>query len=167
MKNISLFLLMLLFASCKKEDNQELTFHTGIQVVVVDNDGNDLLDKNTTGFISIDNITLTVSGDNDKNNGKTPYYPYYTFKDYLSPQYAIIRWSEELNKNYLQIMMNFIFSNTSTIIEWGNGLAPDTLRADIIFNKKKMDVRNGNLYLNEDLVRAKNSRGEQIVTIKK
>lgn len=167
MKNILAFLFILLFASCKKEDSQELTFHTGIQVVVVDQYGNDLLDKNTTGFISLDNLTLTVSGDNDKNNGKPPYYPYYTLKDYLSPQFTIIRWSEELNKNYLQIMMDFTLSNTSTIIEWGNGLASDTLRADIIFNKKKMEVRNGNLYLNEDLVRAENSRGERIVTIQK
>lgn len=167
MKNISLVLFILLFISCKKEDNQELTFHTGVQVIVVDKDGNDLLDKNTAGFIPFDGISLTVSGDNDKNNGKPSYYPYYTFKDYLSPQRAVIRWSEELNKNYLQIMMDFIFSNTSTIIEWGNGLGPDTLRADIIFNKKKMEVRNGNLYLNEDLVRAQNSRGERIVTIQK
>lgn len=167
MKNILAFLFILLFASCKTDENLELTFHTGVQVIVVDDDGNDLLDKNTTGFIPFDKITLTVSGDNDKNNGKPPYYPYTTLKDYVSPQYTIIRWSEELNKNYLHIMMDFTFSNTSTIINWGNDFAPDTLRADIIFNKKKMEVRNGNLYLNEDLVRTKNSRGERIVTIQK
>lgn len=158
---------MLLFASCKKNDNLELTFHTGVQVVVVDSDGNDLLDKSTTGFIPFDNISLTVSGDNDNNNGKLPYYPYSTLKDYLSPQHAFIKWSEELNKNYLIIMMNYTLSNTSTIIEWGNDLAPDTLRADIILNKKKMEVRYSNLYLNEDLVRTENSRGERIVKIQK
>lgn len=158
---------MLLFASCKKEDNKELTFHTGVYVIVVDKDGNDLLDKNTAGFIPFEGISLTVSGDNDKNNGKTSYYPYYTLKDNPSPQRALMVWSDEENKNYLRIAMNHAFSNTSTIIEWGNGLAPDTLRADIIFNKKKMEVRNGNLYLNENLVRDKNSRGEQIVKIQK
>src|SRR5690606_13675800 len=123
--------------------------------------------KNTVGFIPLDNITLTVSGDNDKNNGKPPYYPYYTLKDYVSPQNTVVRWSEELNKNYLDIMMDFIFSNTSTIINWGNDFAPDTLSADLYFDKKRMEVRYGNLYLNSDLVRTKNSKGEGYVTIQK
>lgn len=167
MKNIALLIVILLSASCKKEENQDFNVYTRVQIVVLDIDGNDLLDKNNTGSISLDDITLSVSGDNDKNNGNPPYYPYYTLKDYLSPQYKYIQWSEELNKNYLSIVMDHTRSNTSTIIDWGNGFAPDTIRAEIIFDKKRMEVKYSNLYLNEDLVRTENSKGERIVKIQK
>lgn len=160
MKKISLFLFVLLFASCKKDDNKDLTVFTEVRVIVVDHNGNDLLDKNTNGFIPLENISLTTLGDNDKSNGKPPFYPYYTIKEFVSPEYVQnIQWSEELKKNYLRIFLDHTFSNTSTIINWGSNYLSDTLRATIIFDETKMEVKYNDLYLNEKLVKPEKSEG--------
>jgi len=168
MKIISAFLLIILFVSCKKNSSQDYTINSLVQIVVVDNNDNDLLDTNTNGFIPLDDITLTVSGDNDMNNGKPPFYPYFTTIDFASPvETKIIRWSDALNKNSLEIVLDHTFSNTNTIIEWNNGFSPDTLRGEMIFDKKRRVVKCVKLYLNEDIVWTETSNQNRIVKIKK
>lgn len=159
MKRI-LFLILISFVSCQKDSSKmHYDIDTNLIIGLQGKNGEDLLDDT----FDFQQIKLKSFG---KEGEKT--FPFDMTLETVSPETFVIHSAKnEEELNAIELYLLYIHPSSTTIIEWNNGLEPDTLMGKISYNKRKDVFKIDNLFLNGKPIKVVEKNKKRFIIIKK